>query len=252
MRGSVASASVIGSRPDQEDRWVATQIDRDGRRAWLLAVFDGHNGSEAAEAAAELLPEAWDHAMGRHGDARAAMQASIGVLRERTADLEPGSSVSVAYVDEVAQRAVVGILGDSPVVVRDADGRSVLGPIHNTATNQPDVQRAMERGAELVGPYLMDPRSGEGVNLTRTIGDAALTFLGREPQLFEASLGPDSFVCVASDGLFSETRSTPEELVRWIEESVPDGIGPDELVSAALADGSHDNVTVVLWGGDGS
>lgn len=246
MRGSVTSATAQGLRPEQEDRYAVVRVDED-RGRWLLAVFDGHNGAQTAEIAAGLVPEVFDRTLTRYGDAKAAIEATIGVLGAETADRSEGSSVSLAYVDGDAGRAVIGVLGDSPVLVRDASGSCVLGALHNTIVNPEDAARAVARGAMMIGPYLCDPQTLEGVNLTRTIGDAELAFLGRAPEMLDAELGPRSFVLVASDGLFSFASPSPDALVERAARLVDEGAGAEDIVADALANGSDDNVTVVLW-----
>jgi serine/threonine protein phosphatase PrpC len=87
----------------------------------------------------------------------------------------------------------------------------------------------------------------EGVNLTRTIGDAELTFLGRTPEVVEFELGANSFVVVASDGLFTRVTPTAEALVARLAELVDAGAGAEEIIEDALASGSDDNITALVW-----
>lgn len=243
IRGSVSSATAVGLRAAQEDRFVVVELDG----GFALAVFDGHNGAGTAEMAASLLPETFRRSLERSGSGRATVVATIGTLHERTADREDGSSVSLVHVDETAGRATAGVLGDSPVIIREADGEATLGPLHNTMANPADAERAVARGALFVWPYLVDDRTLEGVNLTRTIGDAALRFLGRTPETFSVALGAQSYVLVGTDGLFTPVASTPEALVERVDRLVTQGAEAQDLVDDALAEGSDDNVTVVLW-----
>lgn len=244
MSGTITSATALGGREAQEDRFAVAELGDDGV---LLAVFDGHNGATAADVASGLVVEAFVRELGRYGDGKAAIEATIGVLRAETASLEEGSSVSLAYVDGDGAAVVVGVLGDSPVIVREARGECVLGPLHNTMTNPEDAALAVARGAALIGPYLCDPRTLEGVNLTRTIGDAALTFLGREPEVRTLQVGPSSFVVVGTDGLFSYEAPTPHALVDRVAVLVEGGADAGFLVTDALERGSEDNVTALLW-----
>jgi serine/threonine protein phosphatase PrpC len=244
VRGVVTSATAQGMRSAQEDRYAVVDI---ANRGLVLAVFDGHNGAATAHAAALLLPDAFQRSLDLYGDARAAVEAAIGIIREETSDREEGSSVSLVFIDESKGRATVGVLGDSPVLVLERDGRTVLGPLHNTMVNPDDAERAVARGALLMGPYLMDPRTLEGVNLTRTIGDAAFGFLGRTPETLGVDIGPQSYVLVATDGLFSPEAPNPEALVRRLDRLVSEGADARALVDDAIESGSDDNVTVVLW-----
>jgi serine/threonine protein phosphatase PrpC len=244
VRGQVMSGSVQGLREAQEDRFTALRVPD---RGWLLAVFDGHNGAGTAQAAAERVEEVFTRCLGQYGAGTAAVSATVGALRDETAHRIDGSSASLVFVDESNDRVHAAVLGDSPVIVRDAHGELLMGPLHNTAANPEDAERAVERGALLVGPYLVDPDRMEGVNLTRTIGDADLPFLGRSPEVVEAEVGQQSFVLVASDGLFTRLAPNPEVLLARVGELVGSGADAEELVADALAAGSDDNVTVLLW-----
>jgi serine/threonine protein phosphatase PrpC len=241
----VTSATAQGLRDAQEDRCVVARLD-DGR-GWILGVFDGHNGAAVAELAAQLLPEAFRQALARQHDAKAAVEATIGALRAEAADRYEGSSASLAFVDERSARVTIGVLGDSPVIFRDDGGNCLMGPLHNTFHNPEDAQRAIERGALLVGPYLVRSDTMSGVNLTRTIGDAELDFLGRTAEVVEADLGPESFVVLMSDGVFNRVAATPAVLVERTVALIDSGVDPQAIVDDALAGGSDDNVTVVLW-----
>ena len=245
IQGSVTSATAQGLRDAQEDRFAVVSLSDD--RGWILGVFDGHNGAAVAELAAQLLPEAFRQALALHHDAKAAVEATIGALRAEAADRYEGSSVSLAFVDERNARVTVGVLGDSPVIVRDAAAACVIGPLHNTFLDPEDAQRAIERGALLVGPYLVRSDTMSGVNLTRTIGDAEFEFLGRTPETVDADLGPESFVLLASDGVFNQDAPDPPALVERMTALVDAGVDAQGLVDDALAKGSDDNVTVVLW-----
>jgi serine/threonine protein phosphatase PrpC len=244
VHGTVTMGSVQGLRDAQEDRYVVARM---GEHGWLLAIFDGHNGAGAAQAAAERVESAVSSALAQYGVGTGAMSAAVGVLRDEVAERIDGSSATVVYVDEEAARVYAAVLGDSPVIVRNADGDVAIGPLHNTAANPEDADRAVERGAILVGPYLVHPEKMEGVNLTRTIGDAELGFLGRAPEVLEASLGARSFVLVASDGVFTRLAPSPEMLAARFGEVIRESTDAEELVADALAAGSDDNVTVLLW-----
>jgi serine/threonine protein phosphatase PrpC len=244
VRGHATSGSVQGLRDAQEDRFHASRI---GERGWLLAVFDGHNGAGTADAAAGRIADIFARTTEQYGFTAAALEAALGSLRDEVAERHDGSSASVVFVDEEQDRAYATVLGDSPVVVRNASGDVVMAPLHNTAANPKDVDEAVGRGALLIGPYLVNPDTMEGVNLTRTIGDADLTFLGRAPEVVELPLGAGSFVLVASDGVFTRLGPTPDALMVRLTDLVDAGADAGQVVEDALACGSDDNVTVLLW-----
>jgi len=222
-------------------------VSRVGERGWLLAVFDGHNGPGTADVAAKRIGEVFARCAEQYGVGPAAVDAAVGAIRDEVAERNDGSSASVVFVDEQEDRAYASVLGDSPVMVRTETDEVAMAPLHNTAANPEDAARAVERGALLVGPYLVDSDRMEGVNLTRTIGDADLTFLGRTPESAQFSLGPRSFVLVASDGMFTFLAPTPDALLSRAADLVDAGLSAEAMVEDALAAGSDDNVTVLLW-----
>src|SRR5687768_2067804 len=61
------AVSVRGSRESQEDRFLILHVHRKNHpvipeHGWLMAVMDGHGGADAAQAAEELLPHAFQQA----------------------------------------------------------------------------------------------------------------------------------------------------------------------------------------------
>jgi serine/threonine protein phosphatase PrpC len=226
---------------------VVVRLDEAGRDGWALGVFDGHAGAGTADIASRIFEYAFRRSVEVNDTDVGAVQMTIRLLVRFLADRDEGSSASVVWIDEIAGRTTIGALGDSPVVMRGADGRSVIGPLHNVFLNPEDRDRAIERGAVYMGGYLVDPKSFEGVNLTRTIGDAALTFLGREPETMSVELGPQSYVVIGTDGLFTPAVSEPDELIARIETLVDRDADAQAIVDDAIASGSEDNVTAVLW-----
>jgi len=74
--------------------------------------------------------------------------------------------------------------------------------------------------------------------------DTKDTVLNREPEIFRLPLGPESFVLVASDGVFDPSHATSQSTV--IADKIENGAGAQELVDAALAVPTNDNVTAIL------
>lgn len=241
MLGTVTHATAQGPRPAQEDRWVVADL---GEQV-LIAVMDGHGGETASVYCAEHLSDEVSRFLEEGHPPAEALRSAIAVLERGTNEVLAGTSLTAAIVE--ADGATLAILGDSPAVWKDASGEVRIGPVHNAQTDPDGRQAALERGAEYAGGYLIDPGSGEGVALTRVLGDAGLPFLERTPEVFRVDLASDAFVVCATDGVFTRAAGGPEALARRLEELVGGGADAGEVVEDAMAKGTEDNVTVVLW-----
>ena len=130
---SVGTASAQGARPDQEDRAVHAWIEKKG---WLLGVFDGHRGGATADKAAqELIPLFTSMLAASGGNIPAALRDTFASLNKMTRAHICGSTASIVFIPQEAQSVYLGVLGDSPIVVMNADGKVHIGPDHNIRTN---------------------------------------------------------------------------------------------------------------------
>lgn len=245
MVDTVTHATAQGPRPAQEDRLVVARLEEVSGSPRLVAVMDGHAGSAASDHCADRLEEAVADQLDRGERPEEALRSAIAVLEGETHDVGAGTSLTAALIAE--GRATLAVLGDSPVVYRDAAGEVGIGPVHNALIDAEGRQAALRRGAEYVGGYLVDARSGEGVALTRVLGDAALDFLERTPEIFTVDLGPGSFVLCVTDGVFTSAAPDPDGLVEHVTQLVDGGADAEAVVSDALSNGTDDNVTAVLW-----
>lgn len=245
MPGTVTHATAQGPRPAQEDRFLASRLEEVSGEPWLIAVMDGHAGSAASDLCADRLEAAVREQLGRGEGAEEALRSAIAALEGETREVQAGTSLTAALIE--GGRSAMAVLGDSPLVYRDASGEERIGPVHNALTDPEGRQAALRQGAEYAGGYLVDPASGEGVALTRVLGDARLSFLERSPEVFGAELGTGSFVLCATDGVFTRAAPGPEGLVAHLVELVDGGADAEAIVSDALETGTDDNVTVVLW-----
>lgn len=248
--GRVTAATDRGSRLHQEDRWVAlpfAQPDH-GLSGHLLAVLDGHAGAEAAQVCAEAMGV--DFHLRTADDLADSLRRLVAALDCRTRGMAAGTTVSVACVLESHGRVAAAVVGDSPVVVLDRAGRAIVGPEHNVRSNPWERERAEGRGGRYRGGYILNPATGAGLQMARALGDSGMGgILSREPDLFTATLGPDSAVVLASDGLVdpshASVRTRLEELIGLLR-AAPDRDAESLLAWAGTA-GLYDNATVVLW-----
>lgn len=248
----ITHQTARGQREYQEDRYIVQHLAMpDGTGGiTVLAVMDGHGGSEVAE----YLKEAFIETLMSTGLApRAATQnwrtvlaSSFTVLAETTKEMAAGSTLSVVLLPDNESRAYVAVIGDSPVVIKDAQSNLNIGPEHNAISNAAERDAAISRGAAFDGTYLRSTDSGYGLQMSRALGDNALDFLYRVPEIYEVGLNDESFIIVASDGLFDPAHADTKSEIERIAELVENGADAQALVQDALHRRTGDNVTAVV------
>ena len=251
----VTSASVQGGRSHQEDRSVCQWIETKDGSGWLLAVFDGHRGAVTAELAAqELLSLFIKRLPIHHGDAASTLRNIFRTLNDLTRAHLSGSTASVVFIPADAKVVTLAVLGDSPVAIRDSKGKIHIGPNHNVRTNMAERVASEVRGGVYRGGYLEDQElPGIGLQMARALGDADLSrVLERAPEVETVPLGGEGIVLVGTDGLLSQRGGTNSEQLREIVAMIQEGAGADEVVADALARGTGDNVTAIVWRSTGN
>ncbi len=252
MVGSATFHSSIGLRSYQEGRSVYI-ISPFG---YLLAIFDGHGGKEVAEIAAKNLLIIFNQEsapLREKGqvDYDTLLQNVTAKLNLLTKDEYSGSTMSLVFIptDSEDHTAYIAVLGDSPVVISDYDGKTFLGPDHNVRSNLTERTAATKRGGVFSGGYICDPRTGEGLQMSRALGDSSLgEMIDHKPELKKVRLGRESIVLVASDGLFdpNHTSDPMTEATRFIE-MIRNGSEAKDLVDDALSRKTGDNVTAIVF-----
>ncbi len=242
MKFEMTTATDRGKRPYQEDRSVVYWIPDEG---YLLATFDGHGGSECADFCAKTLVPII-HTFTRFGwNTEDAIRDVFRNLNEKTEYMGPGCAASIAFIKKDGSEVIVGVLGDAPVLVKKDDGELWLAPEHNVRTNQAEANAAIERGGFVQNGYLFVRMGGNGLQMSRALGDRFLgPVLNREPEIFRLPLGPGSFVLVGTDGLFDPTHTTNPSTT--IAAAIKAGHDANQLVQNALAVPTYDNVTAIL------
>lgn len=224
---TMAAAEAQGARPSMEDRH---RIRLTGDGAWG-AIFDGHGGAGvAALAAAEagrLLPD-----------------VSPGEALRRLARLTAGESAGACAVAFRLRGDLLEVanLGDCELAVVRPNGVEVLSRVHRLS-DAIERQRVLAAGAVVRGPYVTDPRTGDGVMPTRVLGDRQFHRLGVSSVPDERSSGfAEGWLIAACDGLWDVMAAAelPALLAGSPEETA------QALVHLALVERrSADNVTVI-------
>ncbi len=226
-RLTMAVAEAQGARGSMEDRH---QLRLTGDGAWG-AIFDGHGGAGAAEVAAaqvaNLLPD-----------------LSPGDALRRLADLtaqETSGACAVAFRLQ-RDRLQVANLGDCELALVGPEGVEMLTKVHRL-TDPEERRRVLAAGAAIEGPYVVDPRTGDGVMPTRVLGDQPYHHLGVSSEPDEcATQFSEGWLIAACDGLWDVLD--PAELPPLLRGSPEDAVRA--LLKLALDERrSGDNVTVI-------
>eukprot|EP01064_Diplonema_japonicum_P018616 TRINITY_DN2730_c0_g1_i1.p1 TRINITY_DN2730_c0_g1~~TRINITY_DN2730_c0_g1_i1.p1 ORF type:complete len:377 (+),score=20.03 TRINITY_DN2730_c0_g1_i1:121-1251(+) len=219
-----------------------------------VAVFDGHNGTDAAETAKHLLHHfITQHLVSVTGSGaldipeQSVREALIAAYHDmhlaitsRTSwnDSESGTTATTCLVIE--NYLYTANVGDSKaVLVRDGKAITLTG--HHHVSNESEVQSLQSRGGEIVkvrGAPMVNGRT----MVTRSLGfTPCQEVLSQVPEITKHSLHPGDLLIAATDGLWDVVSA--EEAITFSTSSLT----PTEtLTSEALRRGSTDNVTVLM------
>jgi len=236
----LTQATHVGLRTEQEDRVFILPI----KRGLCIGIFDGHSGSECAQKCVEVLPEIIT-SLSKVPTA-GLLASAISLLHKETQSLTSGSTASLAFIPEAADRVYVAILGDSPIVVRRADHSIWVSPEHNVGSNEAERNAAVERGGVIYLGHLQVPdRMDIGIRMSRALGDAELApVVNRTPECFVHDLGEGSFVLVASDGALDPAHLHTEEHVTTLVKMIDEKCSAQDIVDRSRKEG--DNVSAIL------
>lgn len=248
--GQVSSDTKKGGRPHQEDRLIFSKKRiSDQEFGWLLAIMDGHGGNYVAEYCAKNLEIFFEQALNKKKEVDLdVLRGTVNLLNESTRHQEAGSTISLAFISETSAKALVAILGDSPVLILDRHEKINIGPEHNVRTNLKEKQAAISRGAEYSDGYIYV--GDYGLQMSRALGDSSLDeVLSREAEVYEVELGDNSFVLVASDGIFDPSHYEISDQINRIYAMIKNdqNCKAEHLVKDAISRRTEDNATAIIW-----
>lgn len=249
----ITHQTAQGNRDYQEDRWVVEKLvlGNGVDSSTVLAVMDGHGGSEVSQLLSErfmqILAQVGLSPADENPNLQDVLAITVTTLGEMTKNMEAGSTLSVVVISSADGKAYVAVVGDSPVIIKDAHGNLNISPEHNARSNAAEREAAIARGAWYDGTYLYSPESGHGLQMSRSLGDRDLgSFLSRSPDIYSVDLGMDSYVIVASDGLLDPAHASTASAVQHIAKLMDEGADADVLVQDALERQTGDNVTAIV------
>ena len=231
----ISKATAKGARSYQEDRYLVFSTIM----GTYLGVWDGHGGAECAALCAKVLPSILTN--------DPSLSYALDELNKMTRTMRAGSTASLVFIPKDEHRVEIAVLGDSPVIAKLADGSIFVSEEHNVRTNMAEADAAIARGGFVNSGYLFASYSGNGLQMTRSLGDYELdSVLSREPEVFSHVLGKDSWVLVCSDGAVDPGHIDAKDSIDSIVALVEAGGDAQEIVERALAAKTGDNVTAIL------
>lgn len=244
MKGSVTSSMIQGPREYQEDRHFYKRIEGPKFYGWLLAVMDGHIGSSVAELCVKEIEGLFNLSDANHTEK--ALRDLVSALNLKTSNFYEGSTLSVACILESHNKVSVAVLGDSPVIVVDKNGKLHVSPEHNIRSNIEERKAAEKRGGVCSGGYLYTQNGDQGLQMSRALGDSYLEgVISRKPDIY--TIQNPSWVLVASDGLIDPSHKDSENLYKKIKKYADKRARADDLMQWVTKRGPKDNVTAIVW-----
>jgi integrin-linked kinase-associated serine/threonine phosphatase 2C len=222
-----AAFSEQGPRWSMEDTHVL-QVEADVVRA---AVFDGHLSSEVSALAAGLYPTFGDGSPGQ----------ALLAIHEASVGLEGGACAVALHL--AGDHLRVANVGDAELAIVHRRTVRVVTECHRLS-NPGERERVLAAGARLDGPYVVNPRTGNGVMPTRGLGDHEFEEVGVvcDPHEWEGRFGA-GWLVAACDGLWDVLQ--PSELPPFLSGSareVAERLGREAL----QVRGSWDNLTIIV------
>lgn len=234
-------ATAQGARDYQEDRFGNLDL----YAGTLLWVADGHGGDQASQAIHDEIKSAW--ILNDHSNPEEQIKGVFRALDARTETVYSGSTLSLVYLPKDKKFIYIGVVGDSPVIVRSGD-KIYQGPDHNARTNPEERSQAIARGGVYAGGYVCTRYDGPGLQMTRALGDREMRFfLNQEPEIHILPFGqPGDWVLVATDGVIDPRHAKGKSEADVIAGLIDGGATAPELVSRAVKIPTHDNATAIL------
>jgi len=244
----------------------------------LIGVYDGHGGCKVSDLCAEFLPEMLVNRLYEtmheptervrtdpdQSDFRPnlALKLAIkdidGIAKRRGIDDACGTTFCAFLVQpsvDLSKREgalTVANIGDSRLVMKSGDAVYALTKDHNTKHARERTRVFKAGGSIIKDPYGTDRVMGT-LNMTRSLGDRSLRpFVSPHPVVSKYTLrGNERYIIIGTDGLWDVLSNQDAMLItdRYFEAKRQGGRKPHnvarELVNAAIARGSTDNITAI-------
>lgn len=235
---NITVATAKGSRSYQEDTLINVQMSQ----GTLLGVFDGHGGDEASQWMSHYFEKNFNDQRDPEAGLRQAFAVAAAMLR----GYGSGTTASVAFIPTDSQDVYTAVIGDSPIIIKTPTG-VWHSPEHNVRTNLAEREAARSRGGQYSGGYIFKSISGQGLQMSRALGDAELyPVVSSDPEFKMVTAAGNGFVLIGTDGLFDPGHHNFKEAAKGVLGLLTLDASAQLLVDSAVALPTHDNVTAIL------
>jgi len=228
---NISTDTEQGKRYHQEDR-IVYDLDIE-----LFAIIDGHGGDVTADIIAHNV-------VGAYKASNNSFMHTFAALHKMTQNQYSGAAVSLVKLNKEHTQAHVAVLGDCPVIIGSWNQLSI-SPEHNVRSNLAERESVTKNGGFYSNGYAFASYSGNGLQMSRSLGDVGLSrILNRVPEVYSVNLNQNSFILLATDGLFDPSHMNAD--VKPIIQLIKEGATAYDLVKDALIRDTGDNVSAIL------
>lgn len=238
----------IGHRPTMEDRHSILI----GDRYEFYAVYDGHNGYQAAGLVKRLMEE--NVGMFINGiepfDWAGFLQDTYYVVDDALKTILPdksGTTMLGIVWDKGDELVDIINVGDSRCHLIGYNNKPVLiTKDHSVTSDTTDVTELLNRGADIHNGYIFIP-SGEFINVTRSFGDFQFEpFILKRPDITEFSTKGVSKILLTSDGIWDNGSGSEAGVKQILDIPADPQVWIEDIVYRSYFEGSGDNLTAIL------
>eukprot|EP01087_Luapelamoeba_hula_P010709 TRINITY_DN2842_c1_g1_i2.p1 TRINITY_DN2842_c1_g1~~TRINITY_DN2842_c1_g1_i2.p1 ORF type:complete len:1021 (-),score=130.51 TRINITY_DN2842_c1_g1_i2:58-3120(-) len=182
---TVSWSEMRGLRPTMEDTIYVGKNFRGRRGDFLLGLFDGHRGPQAAYLAGAQLPQVLIAALAKHNDDPGlALQATFFRLEELIVDSKTEAGCTAVIALFLQDTLWIGSAGDSRAVL------SVKGKAHRVTTDHTGRVPAERKRIQDLGGYVSEKGRVMGdLAVSRSLGDVpCLPYVTCTPDIHKISV----------------------------------------------------------------
>jgi serine/threonine protein phosphatase PrpC len=246
-RSPIGIAHMQGRRKEMEDEDLISSFSlKNGEKAQVYGIFDGHGGSDAAQFAKKNLTPLLQKALDRYGSSD---EGVFAAFKEAFAELDRYYRGDAGSTLNVAIR-----IGDALWVCNVGDTRAILveeGEVTQLSKDQSPDDPQIKRGIIKRGGVVLNrgcPRVGGIIAVGRALGDRCAVGMVHTPKITKFTVTPGAHLVIACDGIWDVASTT--QAGAFIQECIKKKFSCKEmaerLIHKAFNAGSKDNLSALV------